>query len=437
MSGLVETHVVTCFLRNGGDVLLLRRSDRVGSYQRRWGAVAGHVEDEPDASARREIDEESGLLQACTLVRRGEPFPVEDAELGKRWVVHPYLFDCSSRDASLDHESTEAVWAPPTEILRRDSVPRLWTSWRRVAPSVGSIAGDREHGSVWLSLRALEVLRDAAAQAQVENGNGNAEDGDAAEGGRWEELASVARDLLSARPAMTALHNRVHRAMHRAAGNAAALADEAQQVLEAAVSADDRVADAAAERIQGAHVFTLSRSGTVLAALLRADCRVTVAASYPMGEGVDLAERLASAGHAVRLCPDASAAVALHDGSVDLVLVGADAIRADGTVVNKVGTHPAALAAQAAGVPVWVAAARDKVEPGPGGGEPDTRIPEPVVARAEVYGGEAELTVVDALFESTPAERFAGIVTDEGILDAEGVQAVAAGHRTMRAWRER
>ncbi|MFB6138141.1 MAG: NUDIX domain-containing protein, partial [Halobacteriaceae archaeon] len=95
--------VVTCFLRNGTDVLLCRRSEAVGSYAGRWGAVAGHVAPSRDAdpaghdpldAARREIAEEAGLADAVTLARRGDPFAVRDADRGTRWLVHPFLFDC-------------------------------------------------------------------------------------------------------------------------------------------------------------------------------------------------------------------------------------------------------------------------------------------------------------------------------------------------------
>ena len=36
-----ERSVVTVFLRTGGEVLLLRRSDEVGSYRGKWGALLG------------------------------------------------------------------------------------------------------------------------------------------------------------------------------------------------------------------------------------------------------------------------------------------------------------------------------------------------------------------------------------------------------------
>jgi len=185
--------VITCFLRHEGEVLLLRRSEDVGSYAGQWGAVAGHAEGDPAAAARAEIEEETGLGDAATLVRTEEPFPVDDAELGTRWIVHPFLFDCSRRDVRLNWETAEAEWVRPTEILRRDTVPQLWTSYERVAPTVKSVANDQVHGSTYIATRALEVLRDRAGLLDVHD----APDGAA-------QLRGTARALLAARPAMAA-----------------------------------------------------------------------------------------------------------------------------------------------------------------------------------------------------------------------------------------
>ena len=37
--------VVTCLLENKGEILILRRSEEVGTYRELWGGVAGFVED--------------------------------------------------------------------------------------------------------------------------------------------------------------------------------------------------------------------------------------------------------------------------------------------------------------------------------------------------------------------------------------------------------
>ena len=50
--------------------------------------------------------------------------------------------------------------------------------------------------------------------------------------------------------------------------------------------------------------------------------------------------------------PDGAAASLLRTGAVDLVLVGADRITANGDVANKIGTYGVALAAREHGVPM-------------------------------------------------------------------------------------
>ena len=111
-SNLQERRVVTCFLESGGEILLLRRSGQVGSYQGRWAGVSGYIETTPDEQALVEIEEEAGLCgEDLKLIKRGKPLPVEDEKLGVRWVVHPYLFHIKERDKiKIDWEHKEVRW---------------------------------------------------------------------------------------------------------------------------------------------------------------------------------------------------------------------------------------------------------------------------------------------------------------------------------------
>ncbi len=422
-----ETPVVTCFLRNRGDVLLLCRSDAVGSYTGRWGGVAGHVAREsepasdpdspPAEAARREIDEETGLADAVTLVRRGDPFHVEDAALDRRWLVHPSLFDCASRDVTLDEETTECEWVPPTAILRRRTVPKLWTAYDRVRPTVDTVATDRDHGAASLSVRALEILRDHAALATERDA------------GDWATLTDRARDLLAARPAMTVVRNRVNRAMYSADDRTlAAVEKAAHEGIDAALAADETAADRVAERVAGDRLVTLSRSGTVERAIASAEPeRLLIGESRPGGEGVGVAERWAEAGHDVTLAPDAALPWLLADGEYDAVLVGADTVLADGSVVNKTGTRALALAAARESIPLYVVAARDKISPG---ADPHLEAADP----ATVHDGDAALAVAAPLFDVTPADVVTGLVTEAGRLDTDDVAALADDHRTLADW---
>ena len=402
-----ERIVVTCFLRHGTEVLLVRRSDAVGSYRERWGGVSGYAEGTPRGAARREIDEEVGLLDAVEFVRSADALEVEDEDRGTRWLVHPFLFDCSRTDVDPSEEIADHEWVQPPEMQNRQTVPRLWETYRAVAPTIGTVAADDDHGSAYLSVRALEVLRDAAAD--VEAGGAN-------------DLGSLAADLRATRPSMGVVRNRVNRVVADADDTPAGVRERAAAVCRRAVEADDEAA-AEAARTVGDRVLTLSRSGTVLAALRRADPEaVYVAESRPKREGVGVAEELAESLD-VSLFVDAAVGHVLAAEPVDTVLVGADSVLADGSVVNKVGTRPAALSAAEAGVDCYAVCATDKVVP-------TTDVTLESGPAAEVHDCEA-VEVLDPTFEVTPSGPFDGLLTEEGVLAAADVTALADEHAAL------
>jgi translation initiation factor 2B subunit (eIF-2B alpha/beta/delta family)/8-oxo-dGTP pyrophosphatase MutT (NUDIX family) len=419
-----KTHVVTCFLRNGTDVLLFRRSDEVGSYAGRWGAVAGHAEGDPNAAAERETRQETGLdPDSVERVRAGESFSVEDEDLGTRWFVHPYLFECTRRDVVTNWKTEEYEWVPPTRILRRETVPDLWMSYRRVAPSVATVSEDTSHGSAYISIRALEVLRDRGAELAA----GHASPRD--DTGPWDDLASLARDLLDARPGMAAVRTRGDRVMNDASDDRTPTAvEEAASVgIERALRANEEAAANAAGEL-GATALTLSRSGTVATALRRGVDRVFIAESRPAREGVGTAEGFADAGLEVTLCVDAAVAHVLAAEPIDAVVVGADTVLPDGAIVNKVGTRLVALAAAREGVPVYAVAAGDKVSV-------DDCLHLEFGADGEVYDGDARIDVVNPTFDVTPGDLVTAVVTEDGMFDADDVGEIAETHRSLADWR--
>jgi translation initiation factor 2B subunit (eIF-2B alpha/beta/delta family)/8-oxo-dGTP pyrophosphatase MutT (NUDIX family) len=405
-------HVVTCFLRRDGRVLLTRRSDAVGTYAGRWAGVSGYVEGSPDATlddARREIREETAL--SASLVRAGDPLVVADGD--REWTVHPFLFAADSRDVTPNEELDEWEWVHPPAMRERATVPGLWTAYERVAPTVGTVRSDREHGSTYVACRALEVLRDRAATAAD-----------------WPSVAAVARDLRDARPAMAAVANRVNRVLYEADRDPAAVSERAAAALDDAVAADREAAVAAAGLLDGP-VATLSRSGTALAALASADVPVVVAESRVGREGVGAAEDLARAGVGATLVPDAVLPGTLADlagrPTAASALVGADAVLPDGAAVNRTGSYPLALAADAADRPFRVVAARDKVRP-------DAAVPDEAEDATAVYDGDAPVGAACPLFERVPGDLVDAVVTEDGALDADGVAAAAATHREHATW---
>jgi 8-oxo-dGTP diphosphatase len=131
---LQEKKVVTCFLESEGEILILRRSGEVGSYQGSWAGVSGYIESTADEQALTEIEEETSLKRdEVKLIKKGEPLAVEDEGLGTRWLVHPYLFRIKDRDKiSIDWEHKEARWIRPEDIARYQTVPKLKEALSRV-----------------------------------------------------------------------------------------------------------------------------------------------------------------------------------------------------------------------------------------------------------------------------------------------------------------
>lgn len=131
-----ETHVVTCFIEYESKILLLKRSNQVGSYQQRWAGVSGHIEagNSPLEQALQELGEEVGLQASdLSLVKEGAPLEVVDAGLNKKWVVHPFRFLLSSsNNITIDWEHTECRWVHPEEIKNYTTVPNLDQTWLRV-----------------------------------------------------------------------------------------------------------------------------------------------------------------------------------------------------------------------------------------------------------------------------------------------------------------
>jgi ADP-ribose pyrophosphatase YjhB (NUDIX family) len=131
---LEEKRVVTCFLESGNEILILRRSQQVGSYQGRWAGVSGYIETTADEQALTEIAEETSLSpEDLELIRRGEPLTIEDEKLGVKWIVHPYLFHIKDRGKiRIDWEHKETKWIAPQDIAKFETVPRLAETLARV-----------------------------------------------------------------------------------------------------------------------------------------------------------------------------------------------------------------------------------------------------------------------------------------------------------------
>ncbi len=165
--------------------------------------------------------------------------------------------------------------------------------------------------------------------------------------------------------------------------------------------------------------------GTALAALFTATQqgkRFSVYAdeTRPLLQGARLtAWELRQAGIDVTLICDSMAAQVMKEGRVQLVIVGADRIAANGDTANKIGTYGVAVLARAHGIPFYVAAPSSTFDLSLSCG---AGIPIEQRSAKEVTHGFGKQTAPDGIavynpaFDVTPAELIAGIITENGII---------------------
>ena len=175
--------------------------------------------------------------------------------------------------------------------------------------------------------------------------------------------------------------------------------------------------------------------GTALAALYVAQeqgkrFRVWADETRPLLQGSRLtAFELAEAGIDVTVICDNMAASLMRAGQVDIVIVGADRVAANGDVCNKIGTYGLACLANMHRIPFFVACPTSTLDLSLRAGD---EIPIEQRDPREVTHGFGRQTAPDGVgvynpaFDVTPGELVAAIVTERGIVRAPYGPGLAA-----------
>jgi len=149
------------------------------------------------------------------------------------------------------------------------------------------------------------------------------------------------------------------------------------------------------------------------------DLEVFVCETRPQLQGARLtAWELDREGIPVTLITDGMSGYLMSKGLVNLVIVGADRISANGDVANKIGTYSLALLAKAHGIPFYVAAPLSTFDLSLGTGdeipieERDSReVTHPFGKQIAPKG----VRVWNPAFDVTPHEYVAAIITERGV----------------------
>jgi len=175
--------------------------------------------------------------------------------------------------------------------------------------------------------------------------------------------------------------------------------------------------------------------GTALAVMFRAHelgrrFRVYADETRPLLQGARLTTwELMQAGIDVTLICDNMAAQVMREGKVQLVVVGADRIAANGDAANKIGTYGVAVLARAHEIPFYVAApfsTFDLAAPDGAAIPIEQRDPAEVTCGFGTQTAPDNVTVYNPAFDVTPANLIAGFITENGILQPPFTDSVAA-----------
>lgn len=149
--------------------------------------------------------------------------------------------------------------------------------------------------------------------------------------------------------------------------------------------------------------------------------RVWVDETRPVLQGARLtAWELGRLGIEHTLVVDAMAGSLMADGLVDLVVVGADRIAANGDLANKIGTYALAVLARYHRVPFYVAAPRSSFDPDCPDGtaiEVERRDDDEVTVVAGTRVAPEGVKVENRAFDVTPAALVTAYVTEDGVHD--------------------
>jgi methylthioribose-1-phosphate isomerase len=251
----------------------------------------------------------------------------------------------------------------------------------------------------------------------------------------------AAATIGATRPTAVNLPWAVHRVLRRAestpgdgAAILGAMREEATAILEEDRAMCRRIGEAGAPLIrEGARVLTHCNAGalatggigTALAPVYVAagegrNVCVVATETRPLLQGSRLtAWELTRAGIPVTVITDGAAASRMRAGGIDLCIVGADRVVANGDVANKVGTYALAVLAHHHRIPFYVAMPSSTIDPSLPSGT-DITIEERDPSEVSTLGGRQvaaeEAAIGNAAFDVTPAALITTFITDRGMI---------------------
>ncbi len=253
-------------------------------------------------------------------------------------------------------------------------------------------------------------------------------------------VREAAARIRATRPTAVNLPWALERVLRRAAATPgendaiiAALRHEATAILEEDRAMCRRIGEHGLPFVpDGARVLTHCNAGALatggigtalapiyLAAAEGRPVEVIVDETRPLLQGSRLtAWELSRAGIPVTVITDGAAPALMRGGGIDVCIVGADRIAANGDVANKIGTYGVAVAARHHQIPLYVAAPTSTFDPATPDGDAiviEQRDADEVRRMFGRLTAPVDVRVCAPAFDVTPAELVSAIVSDAGV----------------------
>ena len=124
------TNIVTSFLKNDDQILILKRSNKVKSMKNLWAGISGIIEKDdlsPLSRAEIEIFEETGIKREQTnLLKESQQMKIISTQYKNHvWNIFPFLFKVENPEIKLNWENSDFEWVKPSNIVNYKTVPSL------------------------------------------------------------------------------------------------------------------------------------------------------------------------------------------------------------------------------------------------------------------------------------------------------------------------
>ncbi|MHA1124974.1 MAG: hypothetical protein ACTSO7_08235 [Candidatus Heimdallarchaeota archaeon] len=261
---------------------------------------------------------------------------------------------------------------------------------------------DTINGAVFITIETITAMKNELAR------NGNFVD----------EFDVIISELKTIHPEMASINNALTNLEMKISGKKLVHEDIAAHIekeLEVIHNRENKVIQNLADELKNyKRIMTISYSGTVFQAmdLLKPDEDVEiiyVMESRPLDEGEAMAHALAERGYNAKIIIDAAAGFFVKD--VEVIVMGADTVFLDKSIINKVGSYIVSLLAKEHKIPLLVAASTNKIT------TLDSKNHEELIGYkpSESFGYDIEVPVAlheNVIFDYVPAKLITKIISD-------------------------